>query len=153
MRTAVKLAAAMLAGIPLLCIAQAQPKLSCVKDVNYNSEFLAKYPDAGAACQEVRVLQGEKWARFNGLVKSNKDSRITVQFLNTAKSPTGNALTFEYSPDATLTLENQQVKAASAVKKGDKIVVWLPESRFGLYAKPGAVDSPHFTLVSDNSGK
>jgi hypothetical protein len=147
MNTAVKVAAALLMGIPLVCLAQAPATLSCTKDVNYNKDFLAKYPDAPAACQEVRALNGEKWARFNAIVRGNKDSRITVRFLNTAKTPTGRALSFEYTPDATLTLDSQKVKNASAVKKGDKIVVWLPESRFGLYAAPGAVDSPHFTLV------
>ena len=147
MKTVVKLAAAILVGIPLVCAAQGQPQLSCTKDVSYNKDFLAKYPDAPAACQEVRALNGEKWARFNAVVRGNKDSRITVRFLNAAKTPAGRALSFEYTPDATLTLDNQKVKSASAVKKGDKIVVWLPESRFGLYAAPGAIDSPHFTLV------
>ena len=41
MNTTVKLAAAVLFGVPLICAAQDQPKLNCVKDVSYGKEFLA----------------------------------------------------------------------------------------------------------------
>jgi hypothetical protein len=152
MKTVVKLTATVLLGITLTGLAQGQPKLSCVKDVEYGKEFLSKFPDAGSACQEVKVVKGEKWVRFNAQVKQNENNRISVDFLNTEQKHTGNPMTFEYTPDATLTLENNKVKAASAVKKGDKVVVWVPESRFGLYAKPGPVSS-QFTLVSDDSTK
>ena len=124
MRTTVKLAATVLIGISLTGVAQGQPKLNCTKDVKFGQAFLAKFPDAGAACQEVKVVQGEKWVRFDA------------------------PLTFEYTPDATLTLENKQVKAASAVKKGNKVMVWVPESRFGIYAQPGDVESKQFKVVS-----
>jgi hypothetical protein len=153
MRTAVKLTVALLIGIPLTGVAQAQPKLNCVKDVSYNKEFLAKFPDAGSACQEVTVVGGEKWVRFDAQVKHNKDHQITVDFLNTTGEHTSKPMTFAYTPDATLTLKNKDVKAASAVKEGDKVVIWVPESRFGLYAQPGAVESKHFALVSDDSTK
>ena len=153
MRTAVKLTVALLAGIPLTGVVQAQPKLNCVKDISYNKEFLSKFPDAGSACQEVTVVRGEKWVRFNAEVKQNKDHHITVDFLNTAGEHTSKPMTFAYTPDATLTLDNKKkdVKAASAVKEGDKVVIWVPESRFGLYAQPGAAESQHFALVSDDS--
>ena len=152
MKTTGKLTAAVLLGISLTGVAQGQNKLSCVKDVAYGQEFLAKFPDAGSACQEVKVVEGQKWVRFNAQVKQNENNRITVDFLNTEQRHTGNPMTFAYTPDATLTLENKDVKAASAVKKGDKVMVWVPESRFGLYAKPGPV-STQFRLVSDDSTK
>ena len=153
MKTTVKLAAAVLVGIPLTGVAQGQPKLNCVTNVTYSKEFLAKFPDAGSACQGVKVVQGEKWVRFDAQVKQNKDNRMTVDFLNKSHEHTGNPMTFEYTPDATLTLENKKVKSASAVEEGDKVVVWVPESRFGLYAQPGAAESKRFALVSDDSTK
>jgi hypothetical protein len=146
MKTTVNLAAIVLIAVSLTSVAQGQNKPSCVKDITYGKEFLAKFPDAGSACQEVKVLQGEKWVRFNAQVKQNENNRITVDFLNTEQKHTGNPMTFEYTPDATLTLKNKNVKAASAVKKGDTVMVWVPESRFGLYAKPGPVESG-FKLV------
>ena len=153
MKTTVKLAGALLIGIPLIVFAQEQPKLNCVKDVTYGKEFLAKFPDAGSACQEVKVVQGEKWVRFDAQVKQNKDDRMTVDFLSQKQEHTGKPMTFAYTPDATLTLENKDVKAATAVEEGDKIMLWVPESRFGLYAQPGAAESKHFALVSDGSAK
>jgi len=148
MRTTVKLATTVLIGISLTGVAQGQPKLNCVKDVKYGQAFLAKFPDAGSACQEVKVVQGEKWVRFDAQVKQNQNNRLTVDLLNQSHEHTGNPLTFEYTPDATLTLENKNVKAASAVKKGDKVMVWVPESRFGIYAQPGDVESKQFKVVS-----
>ena len=144
MRTTLKLATTVLIGISLTGVAQGQPKLNCVKDVKFGQAFLAKFPDAGSACQEVKVVQGEKWVRFDAQVKQNQNNRLTVDLLNTSNEHTGNPLTFEYTPDATLTLENKQVKAASAVKKGNKVMVWVPESRFGIYAQPGDVESKQF---------
>jgi len=93
-------------------------------------------------------VQGEKWVRFDAQVKQNQNNRLTVDLLNQSHQHTGNPLTFEYTPDATLTLENKNVKAASAVKKGDKVMVWVPESRFGIYAQPGDVESKQFKVVS-----
>jgi hypothetical protein len=150
MRTTVKLATTVLIGISLTGVAQGQPKLNCVKDVKFGEAFLAKFPDAGSACQEVKVVQGEKWVRFDAQVKQNQNNRLTVDLLNQSHEHTGNPLTFEYTPDATLTLENKQVKAASAVKKGNKVMVWVPESRFGIYAQPGDVESKQFKVVSSD---
>ena len=153
MNTTLKLAGAILVGIPLISVAQDQPKLNCVKDVSYSHEFLAKFPDAGSQCQEVKMVQGEKWVRFNAEVKQNKDDHLTVDFLNKSQEHTGKPMTFAYTPDATLTLENKKVIPASAAKEGEKVVLWVPESRFGLYAQPGAVESKHFAVVSDDSAK
>ena len=149
MKATVTLATALLIGIPLTGLAQGQPKLNCTKDVKYGPEFLAKFPDAGSACQEVKVVNGEKWVRFDAQVKNNKDNRMTVDFLNQKQEHSGKSMTFEYTPDATLTLENKKVKPASEVKGGDKVVLWVPESRFGVYAQPGAAESKQFKVVSD----
>ena len=151
MRTTVKLATTVLIGISLTGVAQGQPKLNCVKDVKYGQAFLAKFPDAGSACQEVKVVQGEKWVRFNAQVKQNQNNRLTVDLLNQSHEHTGNPLTFEYTPDATLTLVNKKIKPASEVKEGDKVMVWVPESRFGVYAHPGAAESKQFAVVSGDS--
>ena len=151
MKPTVKLAAALLIGIPLTGAAQDQPKLNCVKDVSYGKEFLAKFPDAGSECQEVKIVQGEKWVRFNAEVKQNKNDHLTVDFLDQKQEHTGKPMTFAYTPDATLTLVNKKIKPASEVKEGDKVMVWVPESRFGVYAQPGAAESKQFAVVSGDS--
>ena len=48
-------------------------------------------------------------------------------------------------------LEKQELKAAGAVEKGDKIWVWVPETHFGFFGEPGAAESKKFKLVSDST--
>jgi hypothetical protein len=150
MKGKVKLAAAVLIGLPLIGVAQ-QP-LSCTKDIVYSQEFLAKYPRAGAACNEVIVAKGEKWARFNAEVKSRQGSHMTVSFIDNEGRSVNTTMTFEFTPDATVTLaDKKEIKPVSALKEGEKVVFWVPEKRMGFYAQPGASDSQHFAVVSDDS--
>jgi len=154
MKIAVKLAAAVLIGIPVAGIAQDQPKLSCVKDIVYSHEFLAKYPRAGAACNEVIVAKGQKWARFNAEVKNRQGSHLTVSFIDNEGRSVDTTMTFEFTPDATVTLaDKKEVKPVSALEEGDKVVLWVPEKRMGFYAQPSAAESTHFALVGDDSTK
>ena len=150
MRTTVKLAIAILIGIPLTAVAQ-ESNLSCVKDITYSKEFLAKFPQAGAACNEVIQTNGQKWVRFNAEVEELQGNHLTVSFIDRHDSPVA-TMTFEFDPEARVTLaKNKQVKAASGVEKGDKLVVWMPENSVGFYAEPGARVSQHFALVSDDT--
>jgi hypothetical protein len=154
MKSNVKLAAAVLIGIPLTSFAQGQPPLSCVKDVVYSQEFLAKYPRAPAACNEVVMANGEKWARFNAEVKSRQGTHLTLSFIDSEGRSVSTVVTFEFTPDATLTLaDKKEVKPVAALNEGDKVVMWVPESRMGFYAQPGASQSKHFAVVSDDSAK
>jgi len=151
MRSTAKLTAMVLLAVPLTGIAQQQ--LSCVKDIVYSPEFVAKYPRAGAACNEVIVSKGEKWARFNAEVKNRQGYHLTVDFIDDQDRPVAN-MTFEMTPDATVTLRDEhQLKPAAKLQKGEKIVVWVPEKRFGFYAEPGASESKHFAVLSDDSAK
>jgi hypothetical protein len=151
MRSTVKLTAMVLLAVPLTGVAQQQ--LSCVKDIVYSPEFVAKYPRAAAACNEVIVSKGEKWARFNAEVKNRQGYHLTVDFIDDQDRPVAN-MTFEVTPDATVTLRDEhQVKPAAKLQKGEKIVVWVPEKRFGFYAEPGASESKHFAVLSDDSAK
>jgi hypothetical protein len=152
MRTLVKLAIAAWMTIPLTGVAQEQPKLSCVKDITYSKEFLSKFPHAGAACSAVVMANGQKWARFNAEVKNVQGNHLTVSFIDNHENPVS-TMTFSFDPTAQVTLENNEQKAASSVEEGDKLLVWMPESRIGFYAKPGALKSQHFALVSDGSTK
>jgi hypothetical protein len=148
MKTTVKLATAVLIVLPLVGIAQQKP-LSCSRDIVFSQEFLAKYPRAGAACNEVLAVNGQKWARFNAEVKHIEGTQLNVDFINNEDRSVNTNMTFQFTPDATVTLTDRQVKPASALKEGDKIVFWVPESRFGFYAKPGAAESQQFKVVSE----
>ena len=150
MRTTAKLAIAVLVAIPLTGVAQEQPQLSCVKDITYSKEFLAKFPKAGAACNEVIMANGQKWVRFNATVKSRQGNHLTVSFIDSHHNSVA-IMTFSFDPVARVTLENHEQKAATLLDEDEKIVIWMPESRIGLYAKPDPTSAKHFQLVSDDT--
>jgi hypothetical protein len=145
MRTTVKFAVAVLIGLPLTGVAQDQ--LNCVNEFTYSKEFIAKFPKAPAACNEVKLMKGEKWARFNAEVNKVEGDRLTITFTDKKKKPV-TTMTFSFDPEATVTTEKDEIKEPSKLKTGDKLKVWMPESRVGLYAKPGeSMISDHFALV------
>lgn len=150
MKATVKLAAAVLIGIPMAGLAQQQPALSCIKDIVYSQEFLAKFPRAGAACNEVVMAGGQKWARFNAEVQHRQGTHLTVSFVDNEERSVNTVVTFEFTPDATLTLtDDKEVKPVAALKEGDKVMIWVPEKRFGFYAQAGAAESKHLTVISN----
>jgi hypothetical protein len=62
-------------------------------------------------------------------------------------------MTFSFDPTARVTLEDNQQKAATLLEEGDKLLIWMPESRIGLYSKPDPTSAKHFALVSDDTNK
>jgi hypothetical protein len=120
--------------------------------MSYSQEFLAKFPNAGAACNEVVKANGQKWVRFNAEVKSRQGNHLTVSFVDHAHHPVA-TMTFSFDPLARATLENHEQKAAAELEEGDKLLIWMPESRIGLYAKPDPTAPKHFALVSDDTEK
>lgn len=151
MRTAVVLTSGILAAMPLIGGAQ-QSKLNCTTDTAYSAEFLAKFPHASAACNEVIEANGQKWVRFNAEVKSRKGNHLTVSFIDSHHNSVA-TMTFSFDPIARVTLEDHEQKAATLLEEGDKLLIWMPESRIGLYAKPDPASAKHFQLVSDDTNK
>lgn len=144
MNAEVKLATAVLALMPLIGLADDQSKLSCVKDITYSQEFLAKYPEAGAACREVVIKNGEKWARFDSEVVKVQGNSVTTN-LKDATNNTLGTLTISAAPNTQISVSGQNDKF-SALKPGDKLSIWVPESRMGFYAAPGAHESTRFAV-------
>jgi len=140
-----------LAAIPLTGAAQ-EPKLNCTKDMAYSAEFLAKFPTASAACNEVVNANGQKWVRFNAVVKSRKGNHLTVSFTDSHHNSVA-VMTFSFDPTATVTLDDHKQKAAALLEEGDKLLIWMPESRIGLYSKPDPAQAKHFSLISDDTNK
>ena len=151
MKAGVKLAVALWVAMPLGAIADdksaEQGDLSCIKDITFSQEFLAKYPRAGAACTQVIESNGQKWARFDAKVHSMQPGQATFDFIDNHGQAVAN-MTFAFDPDAQVFVHGKP-KLASNLKKGDEIVVWVPEKRMGFYAKPGAAEgTQQFKLVS-----
>src|SRR5262245_40121740 len=95
-----------LAAVPFVAGAAEGEKLSCINDVTYSQTFLSQFPNAGAACREVVVKQGEKWIRFTSRVKGVKEGKhLAVEFLNVAGDPLG-TITFAPNADASVTVND-----------------------------------------------
>jgi hypothetical protein len=148
MKTKVNLLLAVLIGMPVVGLADDQ-KLSCIKDITFSQEFLATYPKAGAACNQVVMSNGEKWARFDATVKKMSPGHTNVDFVDKQGNKVAN-MTFSFDPAAQVEVDGKP-KSASHLEEGDKLVLWMPESRFGFYAKPGKAESEHFKLASSSS--
>ena len=135
-----------LAALPFAGMA-GEEKLSCTKDITYSQEFLKRYPNAPAACQEVVKKDGTMWIGFNSEVTKVKDGLVTMDFENVAGDAIA-TLVVEPSKDARLTVEGKEVKY-STLKPGDKLHVWVPEGRFGFYSHPS--ENSQLKVVSQQS--
>lgn len=147
MKAVVKLIIIVLGGAPLGALAEEAPKLSCIKDITYSQEFLARYPKAGAACREVVMKDGKKWARFDADVVDVRGNQVTANFIDQYKQSLA-MLTFTAAPEARLTIDGKEAKF-SELRSGDTISVWMSDTRMGFYAKPGALEISKFAVVSN----
>jgi hypothetical protein len=145
MNAGAKLATLVLAVTPLVGLADDQSKLSC-KDVTYSEEFLAHYPKAGAACREVKMKDGQKWVRFQADVTKVKGDEVTANIVD-KYSNTVSTLTVKAAADARVMVNGKDTKY-SQLAEGDKLDVWLPESKLGFYAAPGASNVQKLAVVS-----
>ena len=161
---AAKLIVAALISVPIAALAQSespQSKLaqdqsglqegqtsrSCISNMVFSKEFLTRYPNAGAACREVRVQDGQKWARFDANVVRVRGNRITASFVDRYNNPL-NTITFDAASDARVTVNGRTMKY-SDLKRGDKLTFWVPEKQAGFYAEPGASESTQLAVVSN----
>ncbi len=149
--TCARLALLALATSPLAAVAQEESGLSCIRDVVFSQEFLDRFPKAPAACREVVVKDGQKWIRFTGDVTSIENNEVAIEFLNVVDDPVG-TVTLAPAKDAELTI-NGKSKSYSTLRRGDKLDVWMPESRAGFYAAPGASDVAELRVVGTTAKK
>ena len=112
-------------------------KIAC-SELKYSSEFLAKYPDAPAACVEGRELNGKRYAKFKAKVYLNSADRTTVELLNVKGDPLS---TFSFKPaaDAGVNIDGKKTKFTD-LKAGEKISFWVSEDRMTAQEQPGSTE-------------
>jgi len=123
-----------LADTPSLSDPDSLPKVSCT-EFAYSPAFLKKYPKAPAACQEGRVLNGVKYAKFTAKVFLVTPEFTTVQLLNVSGDPT-TTFSFKAPASATMLINGKSTKM-SDLKTGDQISFWVPEKRLAAQSLPG----------------
>jgi len=112
-------------------------KIAC-SEVKYSSEFLAKYPDAPAACMEAVEKGGKRYAKFNARIYLNSEDRTTVELLNT-KGDRLSTFSFKPAADAGVNIDGKKV-AFHDMKPGEKLSFWVSEDRLTASELPGSTD-------------
>ena len=151
MKIKTKLALVALALAPCAAFADDSAKTSCQKGIVFSQEFLQKYPNAAKACRDVVVKDGKKYARFDATVVNVKKDEVTADFMD-AYNQKVTTVTFSTTPDARVQMEGNEVKV-SELKAGDMLTFWVPESRAGFYAAPGASESRKLAVVSSTAAE
>ena len=131
---ALALPASLALADPALSDPNALPKVSCT-EFTYSATFLQRYPRAPAACQEGRVVNGVKYAKFNAKVYLASPQFITVQLLNVAGDMIS-TFSFKPAPGAQISI-NGKPEGFSELKPGDPLTFWLPEKSLKARALPG----------------
>jgi hypothetical protein len=113
-------------------------------DIKWNAEMLKMYPRAPAACQEVAVRDGKKYARFVGKVTSIGPEGVAVRFSNVAGDP-GREITVKPGANSKVTMAGKKV-AYSTLQKGDELTFWVPENQVGVISDPEDTESSTIVL-------
>ena len=129
-----------LLALPALALAADRPGCDMV---NFGADVLAKFPNAKAACLDVKEKDGGIYAHYRAdVIAVDKDS-VTVHMLNSE----GKALSkvkFVPTADALAKVEGKDTKFTD-LKKGTKLDLYIEHSKWGLYASP---DGKMMTILS-----
>jgi hypothetical protein len=129
---------------PAAMAADNHPAGPTCMDIKWNPELLRMYPRAPAACQEVAVRNGKKYARFVGKVTAVGPEGVAVRFSNIAGDP-GREITVKPGANSKVTMAGKKV-AYATLQKGDELTFWVPEQQVGVISDPEDTDSSTIVL-------
>lgn len=119
------------------------PQVSC-NDLRFSHAFLAKFPEAPQACQDGRVYEGKRYAKFVAKVYISDPAFMTIQMLNAA-GDTVTTFSFKPGPDQHV-LVNGREKAFHDLAVGEKITLWISEKRLEAQELPGSTEA-HWAVL------
>ncbi len=105
------------------------PSNDCASVV-WNPSFLRELPKAAAACRDVTVKGGAKYARFMGTVSKVGTHYVQVAISDVAGIPIS-MIAFEIGDGGRITL-NGKVEKVADLKLGDQLTFWVHEGEFGV---------------------
>jgi len=132
------------ADVPL---AMDTPANSCA-NIQWNPAFLKEMPKAAAACREVTLKDGIKFARFNGKVSKVGHSFVQVEVSDVADIPIS-TIAFQTGVGGRITLGDKIIKVAD-LRLGDKLTFWVHEGQFGI--SPTLTDQPMSIIKPEAPG-
>jgi hypothetical protein len=105
------------------------PSNDCASIV-WNPAFLQELPKAAAACRNVTVKDGVKYAQFMGKVSKVGKHYVQVAISDVANIPIS-MIAFEIGDGGKITLNDREEKVAD-LKVGDQLTFWVHEGEFGV---------------------
>jgi hypothetical protein len=105
------------------------PSNDCASIV-WNRAFLQELPKAAAACRDVTVKDGVKYAQFKGKVSKVGKHYVQVAISDVANIPIS-MIAFEIGDGGRITLNDKEEKVAD-LKVGDQLTFWVHEGEFGV---------------------
>ena len=115
----------------------AAPPERCA-DIEWSPAFLQSYPKAPAACREVTVKDGVKFAKFSGKVAKVGQHFVQVAISDVADIPIS-TIAFEIGVGGKITI-GDEVRMVRDLKVGDLLTFWVREKQFGV--SPTLTDQP-----------
>ncbi len=114
-------------------------------NIAWNAAFLKDYPKAPAACRDVTVKDGVKYAKFNGKVSKVSDTYVQVEISDVGNFPIS-TIAFQVGVGGQVTM-NDKVERVKDLKVGDQLTFWVPEGQFGI--SPTLADRPMAIIKPD----
>ena len=123
------------------------PNNSCA-NIQWNPAFLKEMPKAAAACREVTLKDGVKFAKFNGKVSKVGNNFVQVEVSDVADIPIS-TIAFQTNVGGRVTLNDKTIKVAD-LRLGDKLTFWVHEGQFGI--SPTLTDQPMSIIKPEAQG-
>lgn len=111
-------------------------RASCT-EVDWHLDMVRDYPWVATGCHEAIVIDGQKWARFEGVFEQlNRDGTITSNFRNDRGRSLGNVI-LKPSADQRVLLDGRPARF-SDLRRGQVLNFYAPEGMYAFTTKPGA---------------
>jgi hypothetical protein len=111
-------------------------RVSCT-EVDWHQNLLRDYPWVANGCHEAIIIDGQKWARFEGVFgQFNRDGTITSNFRNDRGRSLGE-VNLKPGPDQMVLLDGRPTKF-SDLRRGQVLNFYAPEGMYAFTTEPGA---------------
>jgi hypothetical protein len=120
--------------VPGAAMAEAPAGPSCF-DIRYSLDFLNAYPMAPSICEEVKEVDGVKYAKMSATVVRKEKGFTVVAFKDVFGNKLMN-LQIEAVEGSTVSIGDKLVDWKD-VSVGDKLSFYLPERRLDVVGQPG----------------
>ena len=120
--------------VPAVAMAEKPAGPNCF-DIKYSLDFLNVYPQAPSICEEVKVVDGVKYAKMSATVVKSEKTFTTVAFKDVFGNKLMN-LSIDAVEGSTVMIGDKEV-AWKDLKMGDKLSFYLPERSLHVVGQPG----------------